>query len=160
MAPLLRGGPLSKDAVSRLVGRLADDFETWRHRDLAADDIQYLMLDGWYPKVRIGKRRVRVPVLVTLGVRADGERVVLDVRLVGDESTAAWRDVIQQPRGAARRRRPRLAVIDGNRRLGGGAARAVADAGDSTLHRRTSCATWRRRRRPVCAKNSRKSIAG
>jgi len=94
LAPLLRGGPLSKDAVSRLVGRLADDFETWRTRDLAADGIQYLMLDGWYPKVRIGKRRVRVPVLVTLGVRADGDRVILDVRLVGDESTAAWRDVI------------------------------------------------------------------
>lgn len=44
--------------------------------------------------MRIGKRRVRVPVLVTLGVRADGDRVILDVRLVGDESTAAWRDVV------------------------------------------------------------------
>jgi putative transposase len=113
LAPLLRGGPLSKDAVSRLVGRLADDFETWRHRDLAADQIQYLLMDGWYPKVRIGKRRVRVPVLVTLGVRADGERVVLDVRLTGDESTAAWRDVI---RSLAERQvgRPLLAIIDGS----------------------------------------------
>jgi transposase-like protein len=113
LAPLLRGGPLSKDAVSRLVGRLADDFETWRGRDLAADGIQYLMLDGWYPKVRIGKRRVRVPVLVTLGVRADGDRVLLDVRLVGDESTAAWRDVIH---GLVARHIgiPTLAVIDGN----------------------------------------------
>ena len=113
LAPLLRGGPLSKDAVSRLVGRLADDFETWRRRDLAADQIQYLLLDGWYPKVRIGKRRVRVPVLVTLGVRADGERVVLDVRLTGDESTAAWRDVI---RSLAERQvgRPLLAIVDGS----------------------------------------------
>lgn len=83
LAPLLRGGPLSKDAVSRLVGRLAEDFETWRCRDLAEDDIRYLILDGWYPKVRIGRRRERVPVLVTLGVRGDGERVVLDVRLAG-----------------------------------------------------------------------------
>jgi transposase-like protein len=113
LAPLLRGGPLSKDAVSRLVGRLADDFETWRTRDLAADGIQYLMLDGWYPKVRIGKRRVRVPVLVTLGVRADGDRVILDVRLVGDESTAAWRNVIHS-RVARQIGIPTLAVIDGN----------------------------------------------
>lgn len=30
LAPLLRGGPLSKDAVSRLMGRLREDFETWR----------------------------------------------------------------------------------------------------------------------------------
>ena len=113
LAPLLRGGPLSKDAVSRLVGRLADDFDTWRRRDLAEDQIQYLLMDGWYPKVRIGKRRVRVPVLVTLGVRADGERVVLDVRLAGDESTAAWRDVI---RSLAERQvgRPLLAIIDGS----------------------------------------------
>jgi transposase-like protein len=79
LGPLLRGGPLSKDAVSRLVGRLAEDFETWRRRDLAEDGIQYLVMDGWYPKVRIGKRRMRVPVLVTLGVRADGQRVVLDI---------------------------------------------------------------------------------
>jgi putative transposase len=113
LAPLLRGGPLSKDAVSRLVGRLADDFETWRRRDLAEDQIQYLLMDGWYPNVRIGKRRVRVPVLVTLGVRADGERVVLDVRLAGDESTAAWRDVI---RSLAERQvgRPQLAIVDGS----------------------------------------------
>jgi len=113
LAPLLRGGPLSKDAVSRLVGRLADDFETWRRRDLAEDQIQYLLMDGWYPKVRIGKRRVRVPVLVTLGVRADGERVVLDVRLAGDESTAAWRDVIHS---LAERQvgRPLLAIVDGS----------------------------------------------
>ena len=113
LAPLLRGGPLSKDAVSRLVGRLAEDFETWRRRDLAKDEIQYLLMDGWYPKVRIGKRRVRVPVLVTLGVRADGQRVVLDVRLAGDESTAAWRDVI---RSLAERHvgRPLLAIIDGS----------------------------------------------
>lgn len=113
LAPLLRGGPLSKDAVSRLVGRLAEDFETWRQRDLAEDRIQYLVMDGWYPKVRIGKRRVRVPVLVTLGVRADGQRVVLDVRLAGDESTAAWRDVI---RSLVDRHigRPLFVVIDGS----------------------------------------------
>src|SRR5215203_4258734 len=80
LAPLLRGGPLSKDAVSRLVGRLADDFETWRRRDLAEDQIQYLLMDGWYPKVRIGKRRVRVPVLVTLGVRAEGRAFLFSQR--------------------------------------------------------------------------------
>jgi putative transposase len=113
LAPLLRGGPLSKDAVSRLVGRLAADFDAWRQRDLADDQIRYLLLDGWYPKVRLGKRRVRVPVLVTMGVRADGQRVVVDMRLVGDESTAAWRDVVQQLQ-ARHLGTPVLAVIDGN----------------------------------------------
>jgi putative transposase len=118
LAPLLRGSPLGKDAVSRLVGRLKSDFETWRERALKDEDIRYLFLDGWYPKVRLGKRRVRVPVLVVLGVRADGQRVVLDLRLVGDESTAAWRSLITK---LAERQlaMPALAVIDGNPGLAG-----------------------------------------
>ena len=61
LAPLLRGAPLSKDAVSRLVGRLREDFEAWAQRDLGELKIRYLFLDGWYPRVRIGKKRVRVP---------------------------------------------------------------------------------------------------
>jgi len=113
LAPLLKGAPLSKDAVSRLVGRMREDFESWRTRDLANEDIVYVFMDGWYPKVRIGKRRARVPVLVTLGVRSDGEKVVLDMRIAGDESTAAWADVVAD---LAKRhlRAPVLAVIDGN----------------------------------------------
>ena len=57
LAPLLKGAPLSKDAVSRLTGRLAEDFAAWRSRDLAEEQIRYLFLDGWYPKVRLGKQR-------------------------------------------------------------------------------------------------------
>jgi transposase-like protein len=89
LSPLLRGGPLSKDAVSRLVGRLAEDFQAWSDRDLAAEEVQYLIQDGWYPKVRIGRRRVVVPVLVTLGVKADGQRIIIDLRLAGEESAAS-----------------------------------------------------------------------
>jgi putative transposase len=55
LAPLLRGAPLSKDAVSRLVGRLREDFAAWAKRDLGEFKIRYLVLDGWYPRVRIGK---------------------------------------------------------------------------------------------------------
>jgi hypothetical protein len=35
------------------------------------------------------ERHERVPVLVTLDVRANGQRVVLDLRLVGEESAAS-----------------------------------------------------------------------
>jgi putative transposase len=113
LAPLLRGGPLSKDAVSRLVGRLKTDFEEWQQRDLSQEAIRYLMLDGWYPKVRIGRRRVRVPVLVTLGIQADGQRVVLDMRLAGQETTQAWQEVIEKL-VARHVGMPLLAIIDGN----------------------------------------------
>ena len=40
------------------------------------------------PKVRIGKRRVRL----------DGDRVILEMRVVGDESTASWRGRLGSPR--------------------------------------------------------------
>src|SRR5215471_7276831 len=113
LSPLLRGAPLSKDAVSRLVGRLRDEFTAWSTRDLAAEEVCYLFLDGWYPRVRIGKKRVRVPVLVVLGVCSDGRRIVLAMRIAGQESEAAWRELLQ----ALVERHlgtPTLAVIDGN----------------------------------------------
>ena len=113
LAPLLREASLSKDAVSRLVGRLRDEFNAWSTRDLAAEEVCYLFLDGWYPRVRIGKKRARVPVLVTLGVCADGRRIVLDMRIAGQESEAAWRDLLQSL-VARHLSTPALAVIDGN----------------------------------------------
>ena len=113
LAPLLREAPLSKDAVSRLVGRLRDEFNAWSTRDLAAEEVCYLFLDGWYPRVRIGKKRARVPVLATLGVCADGRRIVLDMRIAGQESEAAWRDLLQSL-VARHLSIPALAVIDGN----------------------------------------------
>ena len=45
-------------AVSRLVGRLLEDFEAWAKRDLSELKVRYIFLDGWYPRVRIGKKRV------------------------------------------------------------------------------------------------------
>jgi transposase-like protein len=123
LAPLLRGGPLGKDAISRVVGRLQSDFEAWRTRDLSGEDVAYLFLDGWYPVVRIGKHRARVAILVTLAVRTTGERVVLDLRLVGQETAAGWADAIAAltSRGL---RAPALAIIDGN----AGLARALTEA--------------------------------
>jgi putative transposase len=78
-----------------------------------AEQVRYLFQDGWYPRVRIGKKRVRVPVLVTLGVCADGRRVVLDMRIAGEESEASWSEVLQSlvERHVGS---PLLAVIDGN----------------------------------------------
>ena len=96
-----------------LGGRLREDFAAWAKRDLGELNIRYLFLDGWYPRVRIGRKRVRVPVLVTLGVCANGQRVVLDLRLAGGESEQAWLDAV---RALAARNlgAPVLAVIDGN----------------------------------------------
>jgi transposase-like protein len=138
LAPLLRGAPLSKDAVSRLVGRLREDFAAWAKRDLGELKVRYLFLDGWYPRVRIGKKRVRVPVLVTLGVCANGQRVILDLRLAGVESEQAWLDAV---RALAARNlgTPGLAVIDGNPGL---AAALMAQWPQIAIQRCTNHKLW------------------
>ena len=113
LAPLLRDTPICKDAVSRLVSRLKDDFAAWQSRDLSGEDVRYLILDGWYPRMRLAGSRHRVPVLVALGVFGDGHKEILDLRLAGNESTQAWRQVVQ---GLAHRglKTPELAVVDGS----------------------------------------------
>jgi len=138
LSPLLRGAPLSKDAVSRLVGRLKEDFAAWAKRDLGELKVRYLFLDGWYPRVRIGKKRVRVPVLVTLGVCADGQRVILDLRLAGVESERAWLDAVQSLVGR-NLGAPLLAVVDGNPGL---AAALKAQWPQLALQRCTNHKLW------------------
>ena len=138
LSPLLRGAPLSKDAVSRLVGRLKEDFAAWAKRDLGELKVRYLFLDGWYPRVRIGKKRVRVPVLVTLGVCADGQRVILDLRLAGVESEGAWLDAVQSLVGR-NLGAPLLAVVDGNPGL---AAALKAQWPQLALQRCTNHKLW------------------
>jgi transposase-like protein len=113
LSPLLRGAPLSKEAVSRLVRRLREDFAAWARRDLGDLKVRYLFLGGRYPRVRIGKKRLRAPVSVTLGACANGQRVMLDLRLSGVESEQGWLDAVHslvaRDLGA-----PVLAVTDGN----------------------------------------------
>jgi hypothetical protein len=46
LSPLLREAPLSKGAVSRLVGRLRDEFLAWSTRDLAEEE-GLLSVFGW-----------------------------------------------------------------------------------------------------------------
>src|SRR5579859_7044580 len=157
LAPLLRGAPLSKDAVSRLVGRLREDFAGWAQRDLGELKIRYLFLDGWYPRMRIGEKRVRAPVLVTLGVCADGRREVLDLRLAGVESAEAWLDAVRLL-GARKLGAPLLAVIDGNPGL---AAALKVQWPQVAIQRCTnplSCGICSPRPRPLCARNSQRTI--
>src|SRR5262249_29452258 len=64
------------------------------------------------------KKRARVPLLLALGVCADGRRVVLDMRSAGHESEAAWCELMQSL-VAHHLGTPTLAGMDGNRGLRG-----------------------------------------
>lgn len=107
---------LSKSAISRVVSRLKERFETWRCRDLSGERMLILYLDAMNLPVRLARRVVRVPVQAVLGVRQDGQKVLLSLQIAASESTASWKSVVEDlaGRGLAA---PVLVVVDGNRGL-------------------------------------------
>jgi len=113
LRPLLKGLPLSKSSVSRLVARLREAREAWMRRDLSEEKIPYVYLDGFGVNVRRDGRVVRNPVLVAVGVRETGEKVLLSLRFAGSETTAAWRAFVEDlaTRGL---KVPILAIMDGS----------------------------------------------
>lgn len=116
LSPLLRGAPLSKSAISRIVGRLQSLFLEWRKGSLKGESVVFLYLDAIALRVRIANKVVSAPVLVALGVKADGQKVVLDLELLQSESGECWGGFVE---GLIRRElgRPCLLIIDGNKGL-------------------------------------------
>ena len=108
----LFGGAIGKDVVSRAWHKVQTDWEAWQKRDLSKDDIVRLVLDDTVVRVRLDKRATGLSVLVALGVRRDGQKVLLGLENMGGESEAAWRAFLD---GLAARGlgRPELAIVDG-----------------------------------------------
>jgi len=116
LSPLLRGAPLSKSAISRVVGRLQGLFTEWRQRSLKEEAVVFVYLDAIALRVRIANRVVSAPVLVAMGVKADGHKAVLDLELLGSESGECWDGFVEGLVGRGLKR-PRLVIIDGNKGL-------------------------------------------
>jgi transposase-like protein len=120
LAALFRGA-VGKDVVSRTWRKVKTDWEAWNRRDLAGEDVVRLILDGTVVRVRLDRHATNVSLLVVLGVRHDGQKLLLAVRSMGGESEAAWRGVLDDliARGL---RTPEFLIIDG----GAGLERALA----------------------------------
>jgi putative transposase len=105
-------GAISKSTVSRVWRQIKVDWESWNKRDLSGEDIVRLILDGTVVKVRLDKKATSISLLVVLGVRRDGQKVLLAVKNMGGESEAAWRGILDDltRRGL---KRPELAIVDG-----------------------------------------------
>jgi putative transposase len=108
----LFGGAVGKDTVSRAWRKVQGDWEAWQKRDLSQDDIIRVILDGTVVKVRLDKRSTGISVLVALGVRRDGQKVLLGLRNMGGESEAAWRAFLDDL-VARKLATPDLLIIDG-----------------------------------------------
>ena len=81
-------------------------------RSLAEEPIVRLILDGTVVRVRLDRKATAISLLVVIGVRADGQKVLLAIKSMGSESTEAWRAVLDNliRRGL---RRPEFLIVDG-----------------------------------------------
>ncbi len=105
-------GPVGKDVVSRTWRKTMSDWDAWNGRSLAEEPIVRLILDGTVARVRLDRKATSVSLLVALGVRADGQKMLLAIKSMGGESEAAWRALLDDLIGRGLRT-PELAVVDG-----------------------------------------------
>jgi transposase-like protein len=108
----LFGGTVGKDTVSRTWRKVKSDWDAWNARSLAEEPIVRLILDGTVVRVRLDRKATSISLLVVLGVRADGQKVLLAIKSMGGESAEAWRTVLDDliRRGL---RRPEFLIVDG-----------------------------------------------
>jgi len=105
-------GAVSKDTVSRTWRKVQTDWQVWCRRSLAEEDVVRLILDGTVVRVRLDRKATSISLLVVLGIRRDGQKVLLAVRNMGGESEAAWRSLLDDlvSRGLTT---PNFVIVDG-----------------------------------------------
>lgn len=108
----LFSGAVGKDIVSRTWRKVKGDWDVWNFRSLADEPIVRLILDGTVVRVRLDRKATAISLLVVIGVRADGQKLLLAVKSMGSESAEAWRAVLDDliKRGL---RRPEFLIVDG-----------------------------------------------
>ena len=111
LATLFRGS-VSKDTVSRVWRKVESDWKAWNTRSLADEPIVRLILDGTVVRVRLDRKATSISLLVVLGVRDDGQKVLLAVKNLGGETKESWRTILDDliKRGL---RKPEFLIIDG-----------------------------------------------
>jgi hypothetical protein len=115
------GGAVGKDTVSRVWRKVKGDWDAWNARSLAEEPIIRVILDGTVVRVRLDRKATSIVLLVVLGVREDGQKVLLAVKNMGGETSEAWRAVLDDlvKRGL---RKPEFLIVDG----GSGLEQALA----------------------------------
>lgn len=71
-----------------------------------------LILDGTVVRVRLDRKATSISLLVVIGVRADGQKILLAVKNMGGETTEAWRAILDDLVGRGLRR-PEFLMVDG-----------------------------------------------
>lgn len=105
-------GAVSKDVVSRAWRKVKGDWDAWCARDLADEDIVRLILDGTVIRTKLDRKATNTSVLAAIGVRRDGQKVLLSIQNMGGESTAAWRQFLDDL-DACGLKQPEFVIVDG-----------------------------------------------
>ena len=105
-------GTVGKDTVSRVWRKVRTDWDAWNARSLEGEPIVRLILDGTVVRVRLDRKATSISLLVVVGVRTDGQKVLLAVKNMGGETIAAWRAVLDDLVGRGLRR-PQFLIVDG-----------------------------------------------
>jgi putative transposase len=95
----LLGRKISAGEVSKAAKQLSEAVERWRERDLSQEPIKYLFVDGTLFSMRIEGSVEKVPVLLVIGVMADGRRTVLALQAGDKESASNWRELFKDLKG-------------------------------------------------------------
>lgn len=88
----LIGREISHEEVSTANRELTGAVEKWRNRDLSAEKIKYLFVDGVIFKMRVEGSIENTPVLAAIGVTEAGTRLVLGLQSGDKESATNWRE--------------------------------------------------------------------
>jgi len=139
--------------VSRVWRKVKGDWDAWNARSFAEEPIIRLILDGTVVRVRLDRKATSIVLLVVLGVREDGQKVLLAAKNMGGETSEAWRAVLDDliKRGL---RKPEFLIVDG----GTGLEQALAPSGATcrpNAARSTSIATCSLTHPSGCMRKSR-----
>lgn len=113
LGPLLKAAPLSKSAVSRVVGTLKAGLDAWQSRALGDLDVVYLYLDAIALRVRRAGKVVSLPLLGVVAVLADGQKQLVKLEGCTSESFEGWKGCLEDlvARGLPA---PLLCIVDGH----------------------------------------------
>jgi len=88
----LCGLEVTSTQVSRAAKLLDDELEAWRNRPI--EEIEYLIVDARYEKVRVSGSVRDCAVLIAIGIQPSGHRSVLGVSVSLSEAEVHWREFL------------------------------------------------------------------
>jgi putative transposase len=118
---------LSPSSMVRLKAKWQQEYDAWRSRSLADQQVVYLWVDGIY--VKAGLEKEKAALRVAVGALSDGSKVILAVEAGHRESIESWSRLLRslKQRGM---NCPRLVIGDGHLGIWGALANVYPEAGE------------------------------